>query len=448
MTRRPDVLTSRNSRSAASWLRPLQVISIAVLVSLFAACGGGGGGSSNSSSSTGGSSGSGGSSSGGSTSSSSPSQQPVTPNGTNAVAVTVNSGLTGQLPNIPTVSVTVCVAGTSNCQTINNVQVDTASYGLRLISSALNSSFLSALPTTAAGSGTLAECTAFADGYTWGTVRTADVKIGGETASGIPIQVIGDLASSTVPQACANIGASQNTVSDVGANGILGIGVAPYDCGSACTSLSTTASYGPYYSCASNGTCTITTLATAQQVANPVAHFATDNNGVILQMAPVSDSGAPSATGTLVFGIGTQSNNANNATQSFATDPWGNFSATFNSRSLTAFLDSGSNALFFNDSALPQCGGNLGTFYCPSSTQTLSATLTPYGGGTSGTATFNVANANSLIGSGVNFAANNLGGQFGSARDLDLGLSFFYGRYVYYGQDMTATGGKAPFVAF
>jgi Protein of unknown function (DUF3443) len=70
--------------------------------------------------------------------------------------------------------------------------------------------------------GQLAECTQFADGFTWGTVRIADVKIGGGTASGIPIQVAG-LADSTVPaNGCIN-GSSETTSRQLGANGILGV---------------------------------------------------------------------------------------------------------------------------------------------------------------------------------------------------------------------------------
>ena len=435
------MLTSRIP-NFARWLRPLQLLTAAVLVSLIAACGGGGGGGGGSSGSSTSGNGSGSSSS----APASPNQQPIAATAANTVPVAVNSGLTGQLPNIPTVSVTICEAGTSNCQTVSNVQVDTASFGLRLLASALPASFLGALPTTATtGGGALAECTAFADGYSWGAVRTADVKLGGETASAIPIQLIGDPATPTVPQACTHFGPAQDTVQDLGANGILGIGVAPNDCGTSCVS----GTPGFYYSCASTGNCALTTVQLAQQVANPVTRFPVDNNGVILEMAPVSDSGAPGASGTLVFGIGTQSNNALNASHTFNTDAYGDLSATFNGSTLTSFLDSGSNALFFADSSIPQCGGNLGTFYCPSTTQSFSATLIPNGSaGTSGTATFNVANANALIGSGTNFAANNLGGQFGSSAYLDLGLPFFYGRYVYYGQDMTASGGKAPFVAF
>ena len=37
-----------------------------------------------------------------------------------------------------------------------------------------------------------------------------------------------------------------------------------------------------------------------------------DNNGVILEMSQVADGGSSTATGTLVFGIDTQSNNVLN----------------------------------------------------------------------------------------------------------------------------------------
>ncbi|WP_310632509.1 DUF3443 domain-containing protein [Paraburkholderia sp.] len=403
-----------------------------------AACGGGGGSDSSSSSSN--------SASDTSKLPAGPTQQPIAVGAANTVGVTVNAGVTGNMPNIPTISVTLCVAGTSTCQTISNVQVDTASYGLRIAASALNSTMTGALPLTTASGGTLAECTAFADGYTWGTVRNADVKIGGETASNIPVQVVGDLSTSSVPQACASYGAAQNSPQELGANGLIGIGVAPWDCGSRCaTNVNNTSSY---YSCPNGSNCSTVAVATGAQVANPVAHFATDNNGVILQMQPVSLNGQASATGTLVFGIGTQSNNTMSASQTFATDQWGDVVGSYKGRSLAAFLDSGSNGLFFNDSSIGQCGGNLGTFYCPSTPLALSATLTDLNNKTA-TVNFNVVSAQVLLGNGTNYVANDLGGEFGSNANLDLGLPFFYGRYVYYGFDKTATGGtQTPYFAF
>ncbi len=430
---------ARFSREPRNTGRHFALAALFALAAGLAACGGGGG-SSNSSSSTSTSS------NAGDTSSlpAGPTQQPIAATAANTVAVTVNSGVTNSMPNIPTVSVTVCVANTSTCQTVGNVQVDTGSYGLRLLNSALNSTMQGALPKVTSGTSTLAECTAFADGYTWGTVRTADVKISSETASAIPIQVIGDLATSTVPQVCSNIGAAQNTTSALGANGILGIGVAPWDCGANCV----TAANSNYFACPNGTNCGQTAVALKQQVANPVAHFATDNNGVILQMPPVSNSGQATATGTLVFGIGTQSNNTMAASQRFTTTAWGDLSTTFNSRSLTAFLDSGSNGIFFADSAIAQCGGNLGSFYCPATALTFTTTLVDQNND-SGNITFNVVNASALLGNSSFFAFNDLAGQFGSNSSLDLGLPFFYGRYVYYGIDQTATGGtQTPYVAF
>jgi len=410
---------------------------VAALSVGLAACGGGGGDGGGGSAATNGGSGS-------NTTASlpaPPSEQPIAATAANTVPVTVGTGLAGA-PNIPTVSVTVCVPNTTTCQTVDNIQVDTASFGLRILSSAL-STVGGSLPGATVSGGSLAECMTFADSYTWGSVRNADVKIGGETASNIPVQVIGDITSAPAPAACTHVGVADNTPHDLGANGILGIGVAPWDCGAGCANNVS----GNYYYACSGSSCANTPVATAQQVANPIARFATDNNGAIVQMQPISYDGAPSAGGTLVFGINTESNNALNASENFATTAWGDLSSTFNGQSLTAFLDSGSNALFFNDSSLPLCSGNESRFYCPPASQYLSATLTGTNGA-SGGASFAVANASTLFASG-NYAFNDLAGQFGSSSDLDLGLPFFYGRYVYVGQDTTARGGtQAPFVAF
>ena len=52
----------------------------------------------------------------------------------------------------------------------------------------------------------------------------------------------------------------------------------------------------------------MTTLALASQVSNPVAAFAKDNNGVIVELPSASGPEA-SLSGSLIFGIGTRSNN-------------------------------------------------------------------------------------------------------------------------------------------
>ncbi|MFL9986251.1 DUF3443 domain-containing protein [Paraburkholderia sediminicola] len=416
----------------------VQAVVAAALVSVVAACGGGGGGDSSSSGNSSSSTLNGGSLP------ASPTQQPIAATAANTVPITVGRGVNGVI-NIPTVSVTVCPPGTtSNCQTISNIQVDTGSFGLRLVSSVVNTSLLAALPvSTLSGGAQLAECATFADGFTWGTVRTATIQIGRETtASAIPIQIIGDSAAGAAPSGCGS-GAAENTATDLGANGILGIGTAPTDCGATCSTPSTAVTYSNYFTCGTS--CARATVPLNQQVANPVANFTADNNGVIVQMPPVSNTGASSATGTLVFGIGTQSNNALAATQTFTTDAFGNMNnSVFNGTTVTAFFDSGSNAYFFGDSSLAQCGSNFAGFYCPSSAQTRSITL----GGLSSTrasVSIGILSASTLFGNSSNYAFNDLAGQIGGNSSFDLGLPFFYGRYMYYG---FATGTQAPYVGF
>ncbi|BCF96686.1 hypothetical protein PPGU19_012550 [Paraburkholderia sp. PGU19] len=129
--------------------------------------------------------------------------QSTTPN---VQPVTVTSTPT-QTRNMLTTSVTVCVPGTSNCVAIDNVQVDTGSQGLRVLASQLPASLeLPAVPATppAGTANTLnAECSVFGTGFTWGAVRTADVRMASQLAPGIAIQVIGDPSVPTVPlQAC------------------------------------------------------------------------------------------------------------------------------------------------------------------------------------------------------------------------------------------------------
>ncbi|HLY66478.1 MAG TPA: DUF3443 family protein, partial [Chloroflexota bacterium] len=101
--------------------------------------------------------------------------------------------------NTPYVTLQVCLPSTSTCQTIDHIEVDTGSVGLRIISSALTI----ALPAVTAGGNPLAECLQFADGSSWGSVNSADVTmpISGEKAAAVNVQVIGAASAGTVTSA-------------------------------------------------------------------------------------------------------------------------------------------------------------------------------------------------------------------------------------------------------
>ncbi|MGU7841160.1 DUF3443 domain-containing protein [Burkholderia sp. AW33-5] len=363
----------------------------------------------------------------------------------NAVAMTVGGGVANVI-NIPTVSVKVCAPGSSNCQIVDNVLVDTASYGLRLVGSAVSGVLNSLPPTTTSSGAPIAECGKFVSSYTWGSVRTVDLQVGGEAASSLPVQIIGDLGTTNVPSSCTNGGASANTARDLGANGILGIGPAPVDCGPSCAT-STSATFNNYYACPNgNSSCAVTPVPVAQQVANPVHRFATDNNGVIVQMQQVSSCGQTGATGLLTFGIGTQSNNALAASTVLTSTTTGDVNATFLGGSVTAFFDTGSNAYFFNDSSQTKCSTNT-QFYCPARSTTYTATLTGQNGATGGVS-MPIMNADRLFANSSTFAFNDIAGPFGAAGWLDIGMPHFYGKTIYFGMDRTGSGGAQPYVAF
>jgi hypothetical protein len=347
----------------------------------------------------------------------------------NSVVMTVNSGPAGNATNTAYVDVQVCAPGTSNCTTITNVSVDTGSSGLRILASALGNV---TLPQENASSGSpLVECAQFVSFITWGPMKMADIKMAGEVASNVPIQVIADPAFGTIPGNCSSNGVPvpAQTVQALGANGLLGVGNFAQDCGPGCASNT---SNGFYYQCPTPSTCSETTATLTQQGQNPVWMFPSDNNGVVMQLPQIASSGTPSVTGTLIFGIGTQSDNGlGNATVFTITPDTGTFTTSYNGTAYAgSFIDSGSNGIFFLSTAetsLPECTNSMG-FYCPAATTPESATNQGTNNNTN-TVNFSIANADQLP--APNFAFNDIGGP--NPGSFDWGLPFFFGRTVYTG---------------
>ena len=370
----------------------------------------------------------------------------TTTEASNQLAVTVSAGPNSNAVNTLYTTVTICVPGTSTCQTIDNIQVDTGSYGLRVLASVLTLS----LPVSSATDGnSLVECTQFVDGYSWGPVATADLEVTGEKASSLPVQVIGSSSFTNVPADCSSTGSAEDTVATFGANGILGIGVFEQDCGEGCAD---SAQGGYYYSCTSTA-CNAIAVPLASQVLNPIPLFTTDNNGSIIELSSVASSGAATVSGSIFFGIDTESNNASGTQSVLTVDPDnGYFTTTYNGTALTtSFIDSGSNGFFFNDSSIAACtSSDFSGFYCPSSTLDLTATLTGQSG-TSVSVSFSVANAQTIADANASYTAfSDLGGEFSSsATTFDWGLPFFYGRNVYNAiENHSTTAGTGPYVAF
>jgi hypothetical protein len=367
----------------------------------------------------------------------------VTPALSNTVPITVDSGPAGVggVINVPYVSVTVCRPGTTVCQTVDHVMLDTGSYGLRLLASALDDRL--ALPGIKTASGAdAAECGKFVSGYTWGAVRQADVKLADEEAAGISIQVIGDAGANfaATPASCSSAGNNLGSLDAVGAKGILGVGLFKHDCGEACARAAIS---GVYYACGA-GACSASAMPLAVQITNPVASFAVNNNGVLVSLPAVGTAGLTSVSGTLTFGVNTQANNTLAGEKLFKTDGNGDFSTAYQGKTYGAsFIDSGSNGYFFTDATIRTCSG--GDFFCPAATLALSATNSAADGSASGAVDFTIVN---LVQLPSTIRAAQVGGTLtgtagsSSSDAFDWGLPFFYGRRVFVVMEGNTVNGK------
>ncbi len=414
--------------------RARKLAALVIATVLMASCGGGGGGASVTTILTNAGSAPG-----------SPTSPPPVSGSLNALPIVIDAGpVSGESQiNVAYVTVTVCVPETTSCQTIDHVTVDTGSSGLRLLKSELYSSLN--LPQVTSGGSAIGECVPFVVGATWGSVRYADIYLNGEVARNVPIQDIGDTPGGAArPDSCSAYGNIQDTQAALGSNGILGVGLFQNDCDLCLT----TPIGGAYYTCNSSG-CQSSTVTAAQVVQNPVALFAQDNNGVLISLPAVTTANennpCPTSTAcSLIFGIGTESNNGLGNATVYATDPNGNFTTTYYGTTVTgtgtpmtgSYIDSGSNGHFFNDSTITQCSGN--TWYCPTSAPlALNAINAAATGTASGTVTFSLVNADQLF--STNAVAGNIGGP-GTANTFDWGLPFFFGRPVF----TAISGASAP----
>ena len=423
---------------------------------LLASCGGGGGGST---------------SGGGSTT------PPVTPPPvtlSNFVTVSVDQGPAGlgyTQSNVAYATITLCAPGsTTNCQTIDHIQVDTGSVGLRVFKSVLNPSLLADMTSeTDASSNPVGECFQYIDGYVFGSVKNADLTVGGESVSNMPLQVLSDGGVfANVPASCtAGGGNNLGNVQDFGSNGIIGIGVTTTDCGAPCTT-SGGVSAAIYYDCPSSGCGAVigrasNASAPFQQLPNPVAAMSVDNNGTSLVLPSVPISGEQSVTGTLYFGIGTQTNNGLGSakiyttTNSNAAFGAGLITATYNGKTLTeSFLDSGSSLYFLVDNSITPCpaSGSFDGLYCPATPVTLATTII-------GQNNAQVAAPVTIYNAQTQFASNDsaLPDVAGNPNvifpnvdlsdSFDYGLPFFYGRTVYTAIEGRSAGGTiGPYFAF
>jgi hypothetical protein len=375
----------------------------------------------------------------------------------------------GAQVNLPCVTVTICAINSpTTCQTINNILLDTGSYGLRVFKSVINSSVLAGMVPVTNGANQLGECVVYGDGSSdWGSVQYAYVQLGGEPKVGVPIQVI-DSTFQSLPSLCS----SPNSTPDTGPttfNGILGVGYKAQDCGSSCVTNGT--SGGGYFTC-NNGSCNSGTyggalVALNAQVTNPVSALPSDNNGVVITLPTVGSNGLSSVTGTLKFGLNSStvsgspkvflvSSKVGSSSQAgFVSQVASSYSKS--NTNLAAFLDTGSNFLYFSNSNITQCTDSAYSgIYCPTSSASFTMTNVVLDASnnaiTSDTQTISIGNAQSLLG-GSNYVFSNIAASLPTnlSTVFDYGLPFFFGKTIYVGISGTsssALGATGPYFAY
>jgi hypothetical protein len=381
---------------------------------------------------------------------------PPPPPVVNTMTVTVDGGpaaASGQV-NHAYVTVRVCIPGSqTQCASIDHVLLDTGSWGLRLVSSVLGANSIMLSAERDAQNLAIEECMSFGGGQTWGPVALADVYMAGEEAAKLPLQIMDDNSiAAPAPADCGANGTLINDVSGFGANGVLGVGVFVQDCGAACANAATPLPI--YFGCNASGACSAENAALVVQVTNPVAMFAADNNGIIVDLPNlVNANGDASVTGELIFGIATQSDNQPpvSGLSIMAADANGDFTATYNGNTtpLPAMIDSGTDSFAFDDPTIAVCaGGAFVGYYCPAvSPQSVFAINTGAGaGGSASTVQFAIADPSSFVAGASAFL--NLGGGGGSTR-FTWGMPFFYGRKIYVAIDGRAAGSAiGPYYAY
>ncbi len=361
--------------------------------------------------------------------------------GPNVLPLSVNGAhcSASSYPNKPCTTVTVCVPGTSTCQTIDDLLVDTGSSGLRIFKQALTVQ----LPPATVASGTLAECAQWGDASSdWGPVQLASVVMGSEPAVQVPVHVI-DSTFGAAPSSC---GTPETDPASAGFNGILGVGVFAQDCGSGCA---LDGANGVYYAC-TGSSCSGAAVPLASQVQNPVSLLSQDGNGIVVVLPSVPSGGGGAVEGQLLLGIATRSNNVPGKITTYALDANGYFTTTFAGSSYHAFVDTGSNGYFFPapPTGLPACASPNDAWFCPASTLTFSATNSDVAATTSGSYSFRVANFDSFARSSYDVSAE-IAGSAPTTAGFDWGLPFHFGRPVFVGIEARRSSlGVGPLVAY
>lgn len=325
--------------------------------------------------------------------------------------------------NQPYTNVKICAPGsTTNCQVFDHIIVDSGSDGLRLVASTVKSGLLSAMPSVTSSGRPIAECEQYVSSFTYGPLKAADVYIAGKLVKRFPIQMIG-AKGFAVPATCSSGGGTEtDTEAAFDGKGLVGVAFDLNDT-------------GIYYSCGTSGSgCWIDN--SYPGIPNLTSKFSSDNNGVVISLPSIALSGSASPVmGSLVFGVGTETNNtppagtialSNNLSE-------GVFNIKVGTAKAQAYIDSGTNDLVIAG-PWAKCGSGDG-YFCANN---VAISMGLYGIGKTApqySIGFTIGNADNLLNNG-DVAYKDVAEVASSGSSLTgtyaLGLATFFGRTEYF----------------
>ncbi|MDD3265597.1 MAG: DUF3443 family protein [Burkholderiales bacterium] len=287
------------------------------------------------------------------------------------IPISIGAGLNGDGINTMYVSITLCTnsAGT-NCQTIDNIILDTGSFGLKINKSALPESFVLQMPrVTTTDDQMVYACNTFGSGYVFAEEHYGILKLANTMTNNVIVQIIENSPSAEIPDDCIAKGPFDD-FANFGANGIIGVNPA-IGLDNSSILLYKKDINGNYVALSSGESAIVPMLNK-----NPLPNLSSNNNGFVISIPPVTQNTNTNVSGTMILGVNTSSMNQVTNKTNLVVASESDLSSVCNSAcfyskinnpesTIPAVFDSGTNSWVFMNDELQSSACSYG--YCPES---------------------------------------------------------------------------------
>lgn len=359
------------------------------------------------------------------------SSKPINP----TIPISIGSGMNGDGINTMYISVTLCKDSTGvRCETIDNIILDTGSFGLKINRSALTESFITTLSKVKLNDDQMIyACNTFGSGYVFASEYYASLNLANSYTNNVVVQIIENSPTAEIPDSCLAKGPFDD-FSNFGANGIIGVNPA----------LTLANDSILMYKKNIKGIYESLTFAEESQIPilnqNPLTSFKNNNNGFVISIPQVIQNTNTNVIGEMVLGINTAQNNQLTNQTNIVKASESNLSTVCNSAcfysqinnpesTIPAVFDSGTNGWVFISNTIPQCIYG----YCPDQPVIWSSMVYSYNfaSNESYQVTAIITPDETYDGQDLSFSVMPHWGYYNYNNETLYGSPFFFGKNVY-----------------